>query len=103
MTQQLEGRVALITGHDGFIGRYLMQELKAQGWQAVGLEEEIASFPSLLDIRDGMAVARAVERIRPDIVYHLAAISGPMLLRQSPATVTAVNCLGTIYLRGGHT
>jgi len=90
--------LALVTGHDGFVGRYLMRELREKGWEAVGLEEAGASNPCSVDVRDGLAVARAMVAVRPDVVFHLAAISGPMLLTESPATVTAVNCLGTIHL-----
>ena len=90
--------IGLVSGNDGFIGRQLMRELEDRGWDAVGLVETGGSDPCPVDVRDGIAVARVVEAVHPDVVFHLAAVSGPMLFTESPATVAAVNCLGTIHL-----
>lgn len=71
----------LITGVDGFTGRYLAALLVEAGHDVVGLvhhprQEQI---PGVLlyvcDLADASAVREAVEKLSPDWVAHLAAIS----------------------------
>lgn len=68
---------ALLTGHDGFTGRYLVPELKAAGYDVVGLSRGYGAGLAAIDadLLDPAAVRDAVETTRPDIVIHLAAVS----------------------------
>ncbi|MCC5815428.1 MAG: GDP-mannose 4,6-dehydratase [Leptospira sp.] len=75
----------LITGIAGFVGNYLREEVLRQdrtielhGVQRSGeriRDKKVAkSFHSHeLDIRDSMTVSNLIEKIQPDVVYHLAA------------------------------
>lgn len=83
---------ALVTGCKGFIGRYLVDELASAGWQVVGVESE----DSGVDIRDRDAVTSWLRDASPEVVFHLAGISGPMVAPNSPGLVAEVNCVGTI-------
>lgn len=83
---------ALITGRRGFIGTALQRRLEAHGWEVVGLENGDAR----IDIRDGEAVRTVISSTAPDVVYHLAGVSGPMLLNDDPAAVVDINCVGTL-------
>lgn len=56
----------LVTGLDGFTGRYLQFELEEHGHTVVG-------FTS--DLTDADAVAAEIERVQPDVVIHLAGIA----------------------------
>lgn len=62
----------LITGASGFAGRHLAAACAMAGDDVVGVSR---SGPLEVDLRDGGAVRSAVRAIRPDVVYHLAALS----------------------------
>ncbi len=75
---------ALITGADGFTGRYLADALKARGYHVTGLfgkpaqsALQTAFFDAVLnaDLLDGAALQHIVEVSQPTVVAHLAAIS----------------------------
>ena len=68
---------ALITGIDGFTGRYLFKELEASGYTVFGLSAASTSGHTTFhcDICDAVAVREVVEQVRPDYVFHLAAIA----------------------------
>lgn len=79
----------LVTGSDGFIGHELTRILRQEGRDVTELGMDI-------DIRDGEQVRRIIGQAKPDAIVHLSAVSGPMLLRDNPAEVTAVNAIGTV-------
>ncbi|GAA5155150.1 hypothetical protein GCM10025768_27520 [Microbacterium pseudoresistens] len=82
----------LITGHTGFIGQALLQRLADEGHDVVGLSDD----ETRIDIRDEPAVQRAIDAARPDVVHHLAGVSGPMLFTDEPEKVIDINCAGTL-------
>lgn len=68
--------VALVTGHNGFTGRYVAQALADNGWRVEGLAlEEPGGGQIAVNLLDRAGLAQAVDRIRPDAVVHLAAIA----------------------------
>jgi GDP-4-dehydro-6-deoxy-D-mannose reductase len=70
----------LITGASGFAGGYLARACAAAGEEVVGVSRS-GSIPQgagdglAVDVRDGTAVARVVRDVKPDVIYHLAALS----------------------------
>jgi len=74
----------LITGLDGFTGRYVQQSLEQQGHLVVGLKSCIT---------DSQAVMQAVEHVRPEAVIHLAAIS--FVGHGDADAIYQVNLIGT--------
>ena len=56
----------LITGQNGFTGRYLRAELAAHGHDVVGLQS---------DLTDATGLAEEMQRVQPDWVAHLAGIA----------------------------
>ncbi|HET8600743.1 MAG TPA: NAD-dependent epimerase/dehydratase family protein [Segeticoccus sp.] len=83
---------ALITGSTGFIGGHLTAQLGELGWDV----QPLALRGHEVDVRDAEAVHECMRNVRPDVVFHLAGISGPMVAPSDPGLVAAVNCGGTV-------
>ncbi|MDQ3639913.1 MAG: CDP-glucose 4,6-dehydratase, partial [Actinomycetota bacterium] len=107
-----QGRTVLVTGHTGFKGSWLCFWLQHLGAEVAGYALAPPTSPSTFDlvhldrtvvslggdICDFDALMRAVERARPEIVFHLAAQS---LLPRSyfhPVDTYRTNVMGTVYL-----
>lgn len=68
----------LITGIDGFTGRYLADRMAGQGWQVHGVTTRPMELPwttHTADLLDGPRLRDVVHAVRPTHVAHLAAIS----------------------------
>jgi len=77
MTQVLAGRVAVVTGGAGGIGRVIIAALREMGATAVSLD---ITEPQPCDVRDDASVAAAIARVvhdhkRLDIAIHAAGIA----------------------------
>ncbi|SFU15418.1 CDP-glucose 4,6-dehydratase [Mesorhizobium sp. YR577] len=102
----------LITGHTGFCGGWLALWLKELDCEVAGLALLPETEPSLfaaadmaatiptdiVDIRDRAGVARTVARIRPSVVFHLAA--QPLVRRsyREPVETFDTNVQGTVHV-----
>ena len=72
------GKRALITGSAGFTGRYVVQELRAAGYQVHGIVApgSAAGMDEFsVDLNDRAGLAAVVQQVQPDVVVHLAAIA----------------------------
>lgn len=66
----------LLTGVDGFTGKYVAEELTGKGYQVVGLVYKQASEGQVAcDLTDKQAVKNCLAEVKPDYVIHLAALS----------------------------
>jgi CDP-glucose 4,6-dehydratase len=106
------GKRVLLTGHTGFKGSWLALWLQALGADVVGLALDPPSTPSLYrqarvaegmtsihgDIRDLDVVVRAMERHRPEVVFHLAAQSLVRSSYEAPVETFATNVMGTVHV-----
>jgi nucleoside-diphosphate-sugar epimerase len=87
---------ALITGLRGFTGAYLAQELSARGYEVFGSaygNEPLGAGVYHVDLCDRHAVQDMVERVRPEIVAHLAAVA--FVGHDSPDDIYRINIMGT--------
>ena len=78
MTLPSDGRrrTALVTGHHGFTGNYVVAALERAGYVVAGLTDAPLDLDAAsVDLLDREAVARAVTAASPDVVIHLAAIA----------------------------
>ena len=103
----------LVTGGAGFIGSTLVDRLLADGHTVtvvddfsrgrhVNLADATARYPAALsvvkaDIPSADATA-AIERTRPEVVFHLAAQIDVRASVEDPARDASVNVLGTIAI-----
>jgi GDP-4-dehydro-6-deoxy-D-mannose reductase len=79
---------ALITGGKGFVGHWLTSHLEAHGDQVAVIDIET-------DVADGAAMERVMADVRPEAVYHLAAMTHVGESWEDPSRVLKVNVLGT--------
>jgi GDP-4-dehydro-6-deoxy-D-mannose reductase len=95
---------ALVTGAGGFVGAWLTRAMRHEGMQVTALATAAepahdAALDWLYgDLRDDGYVAHAVDRARPDIVVHLAAISHVPTAAADPALAWDVNVTSTARL-----
>src|SRR5947199_1153930 len=95
---------AMVTGGGGFIGSHLVDALLARGDEvhvvdnlSTGSRENLASSAELheLDIRDE-ALEQLVGRVRPEVVFHLAAQADVGTSVERPTFDAEVNVVGTV-------
>jgi len=84
---------ALITGAEGFVGRYLRHHLEEAGDEVVGIDR--AEGPDLLD---GPGMGAIVADVAPDAVYHLGGWSDVGASWSEPLEAFRVNAEGTLNL-----
>ncbi len=106
------GRRVLVTGHTGFKGSWLTLWLHAMGAQVTGLALAPPTDPSLFaaarvgtlidhvegDVRDLATVRGVVERVRPEVIFHLAAQPLVRLSYAQPVETYATNVMGTVHV-----
>lgn len=83
-------RCVLVTGVDGFTGRYVASALVRHGFQCAGLAD---ADGKAIDLSDLAAMRDALQRIRPTHVIHLAAVA--FVAHGNVADFYATNLLGT--------
>lgn len=94
----------LVTGAEGFTGRYLAAELQRAGYEVHGLvHKPVASgkVPGVsalhvADLSDAAALAAVVNEVQPDKVVHLAAIA--FVAHGDIESIYRTNLVGTRHL-----
>ena len=116
LTQQLRsfyaGKRVLVTGHTGLKGAWLALWLHRLGARVYGLAlpppSPLSVFSAngtesfvdseIMDVRDPVKVLAALERIGPEVVFHLAAQAIVGVSYDEPAATFATNVLGTAHV-----
>lgn len=86
----------VVTGASGQLGSYVLDRLGPSGHEVIGwsraVRGERAGFPiEPVDLLDTDAMIAALDRIQPDAILHLAAISRVDQAHKDPETALAVN------------
>ncbi|MBI1767586.1 MAG: CDP-glucose 4,6-dehydratase [Bacteroidetes bacterium] len=107
-----KSKKVLITGHTGFKGSWLTLWLKELGARVFGYALDPPTNPSLFelldlekeidheigDVRDLEQLKKCIQRVKPDIIFHLAAQSLVGKSYEEPLETIHVNTFGTVNL-----
>lgn len=92
---------ALITGSEGFVGRYLRAELAAAGYEVIGIDLFDGDGVIRVDLLDPEATEAALEQVKPDMIFHLAGQPDVGKSWKIPQKTFAINVLAAINLMEG--
>ena len=106
----MKGKHVLITGHTGFKGSWLIAMLHYQGAKISGVAldpvtggifekadlHELLAHDIRLDIRNSVELTKAIQKISPDIVIHLAAQPLVLASYEKPSETYETNVMGTL-------
>jgi GDP-4-dehydro-6-deoxy-D-mannose reductase len=98
--------VPLVTGAAGFAGGHLLDRLTAAGVRVHAFARDGGRPPapragvewSAVNLLDRAAVRRALDAVRPSVIYHLAGQADVAGASQDPAAALRINVLGTHHL-----
>ena len=99
----------LVTGGAGFIGSHLVDALVARGHRVTVLDDLSTGSRGNINPRAqfvrgdvaGPVAERLVKRLKPDVIYHLAAQKDVRLSVNDPVADARVNVLGLLTLMRG--
>jgi nucleoside-diphosphate-sugar epimerase len=103
----MEKKICLITGTSGFIGKQVALKLHEKGHDVYCLERYVAGRTIynkhnlktvFADLNDHFAVNQIIKELKPEVVFHIAAISPVAFSYKHPIEVNETNYLATINL-----
>ncbi len=87
---------ALVTGADGFVGKYLIAALKERGYEVVPAGGPHATDGSLrIDVSDIDSLRHALDVAKPDTIFHLAGQAFVPQAIANPLETFEINAAGT--------
>ena len=104
-------KTVCVSGGIGYVGRELVRQLASAGDCCIHVIDNLDSGEHRLaamdkttfslhkvDIRDRTAVASTLAEIKPDVIFHLAAIHYIPLCEKNPGNAVNVNVAGTVNM-----
>ena len=89
---------ALITGSQGFVGGYLRQELEENGYEVIGLDVQPGESTVQVNLLDASSVARTIEELMPDAIFHLAGQADVAKSWSIPQKTIEMNTIAAVSL-----
>ena len=94
---------ALITGVDGFVGKYLSEYLLEQGYEVYGttISENYKNNKinvKKMNLLDTERINKIINDVKPDKIFHLAGQSAVGLSWEKPVLTVNINVNGTLNL-----
>jgi len=86
---------AVVTGGLGFVGRHLVEHLRATGDDVVTVDH---GGEDPVDITDAAGVTAAIAAANPDVVYHLAGWADVGASWSDPVDVFRINAEGSLHV-----
>lgn len=89
---------ALITGSEGFVGKYLRAELEAHGYDVTGLDLAPGEKTVAVNLLEAEKVDALLQELQPDVIFHLAGQANVGLSWKKPAMTMEINLIAAINL-----
>jgi len=91
---------ALVTGANGFVGKYLTQRLTAGQYEVFGCDINVIENNGLfvVDLLDESSINAFIKWTRPDYIFHLAGLSSVSNSWTNPSLTFEVNMKGALHL-----
>ena len=104
-----KGKKVVVTGHTGFKGSWMCNWLVSLGAEVSGISNDIPTSPSLFqitdlekridhhtcDVTDSEALKALLNKISPDVIFHLAAQAIVSTSYENPLGTIMTNAYGT--------
>ncbi len=87
---------ALVTGIHGFVAPHMVHELEEKGYEVfvTGRKKDTRKNYFVMDVTDSNQVREVFEKIKPDFVFHLAAVGIPGAAQKDEENARAVTVTG---------
>ena len=89
---------ALITGSEGFVGKYLRAELEAHGYDVTGLDLAPGEKTVAVNLLEAEKVDALLEEMQPEVIFHLAGQANVGLSWKKPAMTMEINLIAAVNL-----
>lgn len=89
---------ALITGSEGFVGKYLRAELEAHGYDVTGLDLAPGEKTVAVNLLEAEKVDALLEEMQPEVIFHLAGQANVGLSWKKPAMTMEINLVAAVNL-----
>lgn len=89
---------ALVTGSEGFVGKYLRAELESHGYDVTGLDLAPGEKTVAVNLLEPEKVEALLEELRPEVIFHLAGQANVGLSWKKPAMTVEINVVAAVNL-----